>query len=1428
MAERHIKQQKSLAYAQIFQDHFEPKHDNDDQDGSITLPESKECKTIEDITQHPPVEAAADNPHLDPSSPNFDETRWMQNLVTELNKAGITPTQTTLAFRDLSVSGPNISYIVQPNLWTTLQAPVHFCRKLMSPKSDQPTKTILDRVDGLVESGELLLVLGRPGAGCSTLLKSMVGELSGLHVEEDARNNIMYNGLPQDKIVEEFRGEAIYSPEDVPHYAHLTVGQTLSFAAACRTPSTRPNGVTRKEHIRIITQAAMAVCGIGHVVDAKVGNDLVPGISPGERKRLAIAEIMVSGASVVAWDQSTKGLDSNRAAAFIKSLRLVARLAGVTQMVSMFAVPEQLYHMFDKVTVLYEGRQIFFGSTNVAKEYFLKMGFECPPGQSTADFLTSVTNPPERRPNVGRSPQIPRTAENFQTHWRQSEEYRDLKNSINGHRQKFASRPSGGQSVLASRKSQVQANHSRRRSPFIITLPMQIKATTIRAFQRIWGDKTAIVTHVALQTLLALILGSAFYSTPDTAEAFFSKGSILFICALRSVVITLSEVEALYEQRAIMEKHFIYAYHHPIAEAIAGYIADFPVRFLAAILFNIIVYFLSGLRRESGAFFLFFFTTFILSVVMSAMFRSIAANTRNPGQAMIMISVLLIGFIMYSGYQVREPQMHAWFSWIRWLSPVFYAFEILITNEVNGLQLRCSIIVPPFEPTGDSWICSTIGAVAGELFVSGDTHIEQSFGYRWDNVPRNCGILIAYLAFFMGLYSVSIEIHASKARTISFPSMPVLLHVPKQPFVEDTAEYASVETELSLCMTLGEVLSWRNLRCEVPGHERNTTVLTDRLSGCVAPGSLTALMGASGAGKTVLLEILAQRKTGCKISGETFLGKDSSSVKSHRKIGYGQQHDLHLHTATVREALQFSALLRQPKSTPVTDKLAFVEDLMNFLGLREYADHVVGQPGRGLDLTRRKIVGIGVELAAKPKVLLLDGPATGLDSHSALSLYQLLRRLADRGQAILCTASQPSAVMFELFDRVLCLGPGGKSLYFGNTGPKGMEMIDYFESHGGRKCGSEENPADYMLDVTSDSATWSQKWIESDQNRRMMLDVVEMSKPQSTNRGSDNDTTPSYGPQFILVLGRLFKHYMRNPAYVIGKLAPTLLSGLFIGFSYYDADASFAGMQNVMFAVFMVLTLFVSQASQLQPNFVALRALFEKREGPTGAYSWQVFLLSCMTIELPFQIINGVSVYGCFYYAVTGIQSSDRQGLVLLFCVQLFVYAASFGFMVIAALPDPETASSVVLLLMFMMLTFCGVLQPVPAMPGFWRFMYRLSPFTYWLSGMVSTQLHQREVACSIPETSIFDPPRGMSCGEYLGEDITPLVLQNPNDSYGCRICSLGVADEFLAGSGISWNQRWRNFGVVWAFIVFNFTMAFVSYWMFRTRHLHRKLRRLR
>ena len=575
----------------------------------------------------------------------------------------------------------------------------------------------------------------------------------------------------------------------------------------------------------------------------------------------------------------------------------------------------------------------------------------------------------------------------------------------------------------------------------------------------------------------------------------------------------------------------------------------------------------------------------------------------------------------------------------------------MVANEFHGRRFTCSQFVPAYSPlVGDSFICSTRGAVAGERTVSGDAFIAEQYGYYYSHVWRNFGILLGFLFAFLALYFVAVEINSSTSSTAE-----VLVfrrgHVPaylkdadkkdgsdsEMGASEKTAESTEKEGEddVNVIPPQTDIFTWRDVvyDIEIKGNPRR---LLNGVSGWVKPGTLTALMGTSGAGKTTLLDVLAQRTSMGVITGDMLVNGKPLDSSFQRKTGYVQQQDLHMATSTVRESLRFSAMLRQPKNVSKQEKYDYVEDVIKMLNMEDFAEAVVGVPGEGLNVEQRKLLTIGVELAAKPKLLLfLDEPTSGLDSQSSWAICAFLRKLADNGQAVLCTIHQPSAILFQQFDRLLFLRKGGETVYFGDIGHNSETLLEYFSSNGARKCGDDENPAEYMLEIAGQKDhDWFETWKGSKEAQQIQQGIDEIANEKAnaheneeTDENAHSEFAMPFPQQLAEVTKRAFSQYWRMPSYILAKFMLSIAAGLFIGFSFYDADTSQQGMQNVLFSVFMVTTIFTTLVNQIMPLFVSQRSLYEVRERPSKAYSWKAFFIANVIVEIPYQVISGILTF---------------------------------------------------------------------------------------------------------------------------------------------------------------------------------------------------------
>ncbi|KAI0728228.1 pleiotropic drug resistance ABC transporter [Fomitopsis betulina] len=1375
---------------------------------------------------------------LSPGDGPFDFEKSLQQIVRRLDESDIKRRELGVVFDNLRVVGLGASATYQPTLGSTLN-PFHILDAIKLLRHP-PVKDILTGFEGCVKPGEMLLVLGRPGAGCTTLLKTLANQRHDYH---QVLGDVWYNDFTPEEVEKQYRGDIQYSPEDDVHFATLTVRQTLDFATKTRTPQARL-AESREEHRNEMIDTLTTIFGLRHVKDTLVGDASVRGVSGGEKKRVSISEVLAARSLLTSWDNSTRGLDASTALEFVRALRLATDIARVSTIVSIYQAGEQLYELFDKVCVIYEGKMAYFGPASSARQHFIDMGYEPANRQTTADFLVAVTDPNGRILRADyHGPPPPRTADGFAAYFKNCELGRRNREDM----QQYREQASG---IVQEKKQMYQLSHHaehaktvHKKSPYIISIAMQARALMLRRWQIIQGAVATQVIQTMSYILQGIIVGTIFLRLDNSTATFYSKGGVIFFVLLFAALSSMAEIPALFVQRPIVQRHSRAAMYHPFVESLALTLVDIPITVLTLVIFTIIVYFLVGLQESAGKYFTLLLFVFTMTITMKGWFRALAALFSSPAPAQAVAGVSVLILMLYTGYSIPQPSIIGALRWISYINPLKYGFEALVVNEFHGLNAACAQLVPSglgYENvTITNQVCTAIGSVSGQAFVNGMSYVEGSYGYEYSHLWRNFGIIcvfgVAFIAMLLWLSEFNLSTAGDSSVTLFKRGSRVKIEQPTDVVDEEkipSTDGASTRHAAVGVATETQVLekepaerntfSFENLTYVVPvqdGHRK----LLDNVSGYVAPGKLTALMGESGAGKTTLLNVLSERTSSGIITGQRLMNGQPLPIDFRSQTGYVQQMDTHLPTATVREALLFSAKLRQPASVPIEEKEAWVDKCLKMCGLKDYADAVVGSLG----VEQRKRTTIGVELVAKPSLIFLDEPTSGLDSQSAWAIVCFLRSLADAGQSIVCTIHQPSAELFEVFDRLLLLRKGGRTVYFGDLGHKSSTLINYFESHGGRTCGETENPAEYILDVIGAGATattaieWSEEWNKSQEAQNVNKELEKISA-EGRNRPAIQASIvgvfpTKWGYQLATLLYRDFQLRWRDPSYMMAKLGMNIAAGLLIGFTFFKAKDSVQGTQNKLFAIFMSTILAVPLSNQLQVPFLESRSIYEIRERHSSMYSWTAFLTSQILVELPWNIVGSTLYFLCWYWTV-GFPS-DRGGFTyLMLSVAFPLYYTTVGQAVAAMCPGPEIAALVFSFLFSFVLSFNGVLQPFREL-GWWRWMYHLSPFTYLIEALLGQAIGQSEITCVAKELSTIEPPTGQTCIKYMGNfiELSGGYLTNENATSSCQYCAYRTTDAFLEQSfNISYSNHWRDFGIFCAYILFNIACIFLFSWLFR------------
>jgi ATP-binding cassette subfamily G (WHITE) protein 2 (SNQ2) len=561
-------------------------------------------------------------------------------------------------------------------------------------------------------------------------------------------------------------------------------------------------------------------------------------------------------------------------------------------------------------------------------------------------------------------------------------------------------------------------------------------------------------------------------------------------------------------------------------------------------------------------------------------------------------------------------------------------------NEFSGRTMQCAPgqLVPQgpgIDPAYQG--CSLTGAQPNSHSVTGADYLSTSFNYSRSNLWRNFGVVIAFAVLYLIVTVIGTETLSfakSGGGALVFKRSKRAKKAVKEDTVDeekvvsgdssgssDTAN-ATEEEALESISSSESVFTWKDVEYTVPyqGGERK---ILNGVNGYAKPGVMVALVGASGAGKTTLLNTLSQRQTMGVVSGEMLVDGKDLGKGFQRGTGFCEQMDLHDGTATIREALEFSAILRQDKETPRQEKLDYVNKIIDLLELEEMQDALVSSLG----VEQKKRLTIGVELAAKPSLLLfLDEPTSGLDSNSAYSIVRFLKKLASAGQAIVCTIHQPSSVLIQQFDMILALNPGGNTFYFGPVGENGNDVIKYFGDRG-VKCPPNKNVAEFILETAAKPAkrkdgtriNWNDEWKNSSNNQEMLKEIDRIKADRSAKVAEQDNVeqTEFAAPvwlQTTMLTKRTFVQYWRDPSYLYGKLFVAVIIGIFNGFTFYQLGNTIGDLQNRMFTSFLILLIPPTIVNAVVPKFYQNMALWQARELPSRIYGWVAFC----TLVYPF------------------------------------------------------------------------------------------------------------------------------------------------------------------------------------------------------------------
>lgn len=239
--------------------------------------------------------------------------------------------------------------------------------------------------------------------------------------------------------------------------------------------------------------------------------------------------MMITKATICCWDNSTRGLDASTALDYAKSLRIMTNIYKTSTFVSLYQASESIYAQFDKVLVIDEGREVFFGPASEARAYFEGLGFLPKPRQTTPDYLTGCTDEFEREFAPGRdATNVPASPEALEGAFHKSPHYVRLNQEMEAYRESLREEQFENFEVAVREEKRRGAPKT---SVYTIPFWRQIWALMQRQFLLKWQDKFSLVVSWITSITIAIVLGTVYLDLPKTSAGAFTRGGLLFYLA---------------------------------------------------------------------------------------------------------------------------------------------------------------------------------------------------------------------------------------------------------------------------------------------------------------------------------------------------------------------------------------------------------------------------------------------------------------------------------------------------------------------------------------------------------------------------------------------------------------------------------------------------------------------------------------------------------------------------------------------------------------------------------------------------------------------------------------------------------------------------------------------------------------------------------
>ncbi|XP_065618258.1 pleiotropic drug resistance protein 1-like, partial [Quercus suber] len=643
--------------------------------------------------------------------PEEDHEKFLYKLKDRLDRVGIAIPTIEVHFEHLNVEAE--AHVGSRALPTFLNFSVNIMEGFLNYLHILPSRkkhlSILQDVSGVIKPSRMTLLLGPPSSGKTTLLLALAGEL-----DPDLKfsGKVTYNGHEMHEFVPQ-RTAAYVSQHDV-HIGEMTVRETLAFSARCQGVGSRYEMLaelarrekaanikpdpdvdiymkalaTEGQEVNVVTDYILKVLGLEVCADTLVGNQMLRGISGGQRKRVTTGEMLVGPSKVLFMDEISTGLDSSTTFQIVNSIKQYVHIFNGTAVISLLQPAPETYNLFDDIILISDSQIAYQGPREQVLEFFESMGFKCPERKGVADFLQEVTSRKDQEQYWAQKDEpynfvtVKEFAEAFQSfHVGQK-----LGDELATQFDKAKSHPA----ALTTRKYGVKKAEL-------------LKACLSREFLLMNRNSFVYIFKFIQLTIMAMIVMTTFLRTEMHRNsvtdggiysgALFYSVVVIMFNGTAEISMTVAKLPVFFKQRKLL-------FYPSWAYSLPAWIIKIPITFVEVAVWVFITYYVIGFDPSAGRFFRQYLLLLLLNQMASALFRFTGAIGRGDLiLANTFGSFALVMLFALGGFVLSRENIKKWWIWGYWMSPMMYAQNAIVVNEFLGKSWR-HVLPNSMEPLG--------------------------------------------------------------------------------------------------------------------------------------------------------------------------------------------------------------------------------------------------------------------------------------------------------------------------------------------------------------------------------------------------------------------------------------------------------------------------------------------------------------------------------------------------------------------------------------------------------------------------------------------------------------------------------------------------------------------------------------------------------